>query len=611
MAQDITTTAQFEQDGKPVTKDVIVTLDSVPFDLKKRNDLIDQALAEGRYRLAPPTVGSSLKDLASGVGQLAVDYGPSMAAIGIGSARGAAAGAPMGPAGALAGGLGGAILGGIAGRGTTEVIHGLQGQPVEPVTNTLVQGAKTGMEAEALGMPFRALQGVLGGASATPWMVNTPRVAAVNEAKARGIQLTTAETSGSPFFRTLESISERSLTGSTTMKRFAEKQAEQLIQSGEQTGLQFGPPIDATARSNRFVTALQGRISDLKSEANRLFEAYVNAAGPQSPVDLLNTVYPRVAEIRKSLPILPSLQNTKLTNPAGTGILDNLTALERQRIQTLPLEEVRNIRTALGDIAYPDRLAGTVIVDAPVAAARRLYGAFTDALQSNAVQTGTVPLLERANQFQKNVIGNINDSKFYSALLDNERSLTSLSKTLFNPRDPGVLLDAKTVVSPAGWKMLQQQYWDSVFSEATTVSEVGTRGFQGGKFADRLLRDKPIIDILYTPEQAKEIRAFADVARLTQRTAKLAQNDVMGVMVGGGQLVIAGRGIGNVWQGDMAGAGIDAAALIAPWFAAKVFTSPTATQILSKAIQLGKVNPNTIAEIAKYATRAESIRENQ
>ncbi len=618
MGQDITTNAivPHNEQGQPdpegtIQKEVpvIVNLDNVPLELSKRQALINKALDEGNYRLAPPNAMSMLTDLAKGVGHLATEYGPSMVGIGYGAARGAAAGVPLGLPGVVGGGLVGAAMGGMAGRGTTEVIHGLQGQQMEPVTDTMTKGAMTGLQAEAMGMPLKALQVGMGGASTTPWVLNTPRVAAVNEAKARGINLTTAETSGSPFFRTLESISERSLTGSNTFKRFAENQAEQLIQSGEQTGIQFGPPIDAFARSNRFTTALKGRIADVKAQSNQMFENYVNAAGPTSPVDI-SGLYQAARDIRGRMTILPSLNKLSPSNQI-LGTLEDIETLQKQGFTTLPLNEVRKIRSTLGDIAYPDRLGGVVIADPPIAAARKLESSLYASLEANATATGTLAQFKEANQFRKVVVGGIEDSSFYKNLIDNDRSLTSLSKSLFNPRDPGMLLDAKTVVSPEGWKMLQQQYWDSVFTESTRISDVGTRGFLGAKFADKLLKDKPIVDILYYPEQAKEIRAFADVARLVDRTAKLGKNDTMGIMVAGGQLVIGSHAAMNIMQGDLKGAAVDAATIVAPWFAAKVFTSPTATQILTKMVQTGKINSNSIAELAKYATRAESIRENK
>jgi hypothetical protein len=605
MAQEITVNAEFEENGQTVRKPVIVRLDKVPLELKARNELIDKALSEGNYQIAPPTPTGMTQDLIKGASDLAVTHLPSMVGIGVGAARGAAAGAPFGPAGMAVGSLGGAVIGGMAGRGTTQLIQGAQGQPMEPVLETMGRGAMTGLEAEAMGLPFKALSGAI-----TSPMMPTPALQmATQSAKARGITLTAAEQTGSPIFRTLESISERSLTGGQPMKRFMEMRAEQLVQSGEQFGVQFGPVTDAVTRSNRFVNVLQDRVKALKGEASQLFESYIQAAGPKSPVPMAG-VYKRAFDIQSDMPLFQSLRNTKLTNPSGTGILDEIQTLQSQGFTSLPLEEMRKIRTALGDIAYPDRLAGTVIVDAPVAAARRLYGAMTEALELNATATGTLPLLQRANQFQKTVIHNLDDSAFYTSILDSNKQLSALSKTLFNPRDTGVLLDAKSIMTPEGWKLIQQQYWDDVFTQAIEKTNTGARGINGKTFAQRLDKDRAVVDTLFNPDQTRELRELQSVMRLVGERGQPSYSDLMGVMVGGGQVLIAGRGLQNALTGDIMGLGTNVAELSAPYFAAKVFTSPSATNYLTKMLRTGKTGAQNVAELARLAARSEAIRMN-
>jgi len=617
MAQEIHSLAEFKDaQGQSFRRRVIVSLDRVPFDLKHRNDLIDQALTDGRYRVAPPTIGETTLSAGQSLGQAALEYGPSMAAIGMGATRGAAALAPAGPLPAFLGGIGGAILGGVTGRAATETGKTMLGQPAMSIPEQVASGAEAGLKAEAYGLPFRGL-GALTGTMRIPGAVpgataplTVLRQQTVQAAKKLGIDLTAAEQSGSPLLRLGEVITERSVTGMSPMQAFKIRQAQQVLDVGESVGVQWGPAMDVGTRSNRFLAALEGRVEQMKQMASGLFDRYVTAAGSRSPAPL-QPLFDRAFEIRGDLPLFQSLKNPKLTNPSGTGLLDEIQTLQQQGFTTLPLEELRKLKTAVGNIAYPSRFQGTVVVDAPVAAARRLYGSLQESVKQNAAATGTTALLEEANQFESRVIHGVLDGRFYTQVVKSEKSLGTLGKTLFNPRDPGMLLDAKTAVSPEGWKILQQHYWDETFSPAITVNEAGVRGFQGAKFADKVASDRSILNILYDPEQVRRIQEFASVARLASRSSRLAEGDMMGILVGGGQIYMATRGIQNLVEGDVPEAAFDLATLLAPYFAAKVLTNPTTAQMLTRMIQTGNTSAAAVAQLGKTLAILEGVRESQ
>jgi hypothetical protein len=98
--------------------------------------------------------------------------------------------------------------------------------------------------------------------------------------------------------------------------------------------------------------------------------------------------------------------------------------------------------------------------------------------------------------------------------------------------------------------------------------------------------------------------------RLVGERGQPSYSDLMGVMVGGGQVLIAGRGLQNALTGDIMGLGTNVAELSAPYFAAKVFTSPSATNYLTKMLRTGKTGAQNVAELARLAARSEAIRMN-
>jgi hypothetical protein len=58
------------------------------------------------------------------------------------------------------------------------------------------------------------------------------------------------------------------------------------------------------------------------------------------------------------------------------------------------------------------------------------------------------------------------------------------------------------------------------------------------------------------------------------------------------------------------GLGTNVAELSAPYFAAKVFTSPSATNYLTNMLRTGKTGAQNVAELARLAARSEAIRMN-
>lgn len=599
---------------------------------KERNDLVDQELTANRFTMVPPSLMDTTGEALQKIGNLAKDVGPSMYAIGRGAAAGAELGAPLGPWGMVGGAFGGAAIGGILGRQGTNVLNTLTGQPSpESPLTTISEGAKTGILAEALGVPFRLFPGM--GPPSFPAMVSNPeplRTLGVNAAQAHGINLTAAEQSGNPFLRIGEAVAMRSLTGANTFIRTGEQQAQKILQAGGKVSSEFGPMLDVETRANRFMTALQGQVDNLKKQGEQMFEQLVKTAGPESRVDI-SAVVDTAKQIATDRPLWPSLQNSRLNAilkdihastippdalaiakqmglnpdiPSELATLKQVMAGVGKPFDTGPitvsLSQARNIRTALGDVAYPDRLAGTVTVDAPIAASRRLYGALNESLEAHATATGTKDLFDAANQFWHVSVGNL-DSNFYSSLLSSNKNLAGFSRQLFNPRDPGLLMDAKTVVSNDGWKLIQQQWWDDVFNAAKTQSKTtGAAGFDGVKFAERVQAHNNLLPILFPPESVDAITGLAQAARLASKTSKLTENDLMGILVGGGQLMTAKSGLLNMVVGNVVKGAGEVATAGAPYFMAKAFTNPTTAGMLASMMKTGKVVPESLQWMVGY-----------
>ena len=187
-----------------------------------------------------------------------------------------------------------------------------------------------------------------------------------------------------------------------------------------------------------------------------------------------------------------------------------------------------------------------------------------------------------------------------------------LSRQLFNPRDPGLLLDAKVITSPEGWKLLQQQYWDMVWNQpgVLTTTSAGTHGFNGMRFSEQLAKDASLLKILYTPEQVASIQSFASAARLASRSATLKEGDAMGIFVGMGQGYLAVRAIQNAVSGDVAEAVGNTAMVLAPYMVAKAVTNPTTAGMLASAFKHGIMpSTETLLWMGKFLAQAEAVRE--
>ena len=585
----------------------------------ERNKAVDAKLSQGEYDFAPPTfserIGGALSQAPGMAYEAAKEYGPSLYAIGRGATAGAARGAPLGPWGTLGGALGGAVIGGMAGRAATNVWnlgeHALTGAPVtaqpESPLETAYRGGMTGLESELGGRgiglfikPFRVQ--TLGEAG------RTAMKAAGKEAIARGIDLDAAQMSGSPFLQSMRSAATR--MGSRELRQFGEKQAGQVIKAGEEElGASIGPPLDLAARSNRFMELLQTRVSAIKQEGNDLFERYVQLAGERSPVSL-QPLYKAAYEIAGDQGILRSIQNKRLMS-----ILREIQTLKAQGFTELPLREIRKIQQGFGDIAFPSTVKGTVTVDAPVAAAQKLWGALKDSLTAQAAQSGradTLAALEEANQFWGLAVAPMNDSRLFRALLAGDQSLGSTAKQLFNPRDTGLLLDAKAVLSDEGWKVLQQHYWDEVFNASVSVSKSGgAPAFNGAKFADQMARDKTVLTHLFTPKQQAGIEGFAQAARLVSSTTAPRDMEAFGAMFVAGRASVVGGSLMAAVSGHPGVAATGAMAATTPWIFGHLITNPTTAGLMANAFRGGRFDPETWNTILRWGIRSGAIGANK
>jgi len=627
---------------------VRVNLGRVPTNLKERNQLIDDALQSGNYTPVTPSAGEIVLE---GGKRAMQTLGPVIAPM-AGIARGTVAGAPLGPAGMV----GGAVLGGMAGFAANEAVdlgsRMATGQPPKPtsevVSNVVLGGGRAGLESTPPGAIAgglaRAAQGrmatdVLGGlGQATLGLVGSPqaiqflasrnveqasRQAVMNSARAFGIELTAGEQAGTPMLRGIEAITSRSFFGSGSFRDIGLRQTDQAVKAAKGiSDATTGPMLDTTTRSNRFLTALSARVDDLKKQAGDKFDQWLSTTGPETPVEI-GSLVATAQGLKAQMPSTPSLRNSKLT-----AVLDDIARLDRPALgpqtdilgqpikRPVPISELRNIRTALGEIAYPDRLAGAAVSDVPIGQARQLYGAMTQALEETADRAGTLTMLKEANQFYKTSVADALDSNFYKAILASEKQLGSFSKQLFNPRDPGLLMDAKATVSPAGWKMVQQQYFDDVFSEAIKEAPQDiVPMFLGQKFADRIQRDTNVLKVLFDPEQTKALGELAKVVRAAAPTMSVTR--IRDFTTGAIGVFVQGGGAGAALS-DMASQGVGAAntamlgaTTIMPYVLGKALTDPTTSRIIAAAIREGRLDAQTGETVAKHLLRFTAADANQ
>lgn len=650
------------------TGDVLVDLAKIPTDLKARNEAIDAELTAGRYRAAQPSMLDTTLNAAKAVGQTAGPYVAPLAGIGVGAARGATMGAPFFPPfGAFAGGVGGAMLGGITGTAANAAAdlgrRTVTGEPPRPTLDVLRDvvggGAKMGLESTppglvasgaydlsqgnlmhgAMKMGFAAMPGVgrfLG--SNEDAGLALVREATNKAARAWGVEMSAAQQSGKPMLRGADAFIQRSFGGSGVYQNLGARQNEQMLGATQEVGENLtGKSLDQMTRNNRFMTALEGRVTDLKKQADQMFGDYIKIAGPASPVDV-TTMVTAAQKMLGEMPKTPSLQNGRLKS-----VLSDIVALGQpipptvatspitdpfgRAIQTVTnpggpqittLQELRRIRTALGDIAFPDSLNGAVVTDVPIGAARHLYGTMTGALEQHAAAQGpqVAAKLAEANQFYKTVVQGF-DGKFYAGILASEKRLGQFSNQLFNPRDTGMLMDAKTATTPEGFKMIQQQYWDDVFSPAAkgAIKETDAGSMLLGKqFGDRIARDQNVLKVLFDAEGVKAINELAGIARTVESTMSLTRSrafttGMMGYFQAAGaggaitSMATQGPGLGNV--------GSLVANTTVPFLLGHAFTNPTTARMIAAAAKHGSISAETGETVARYLLKFTAIGRNQ
>ncbi len=660
---------------------VLVNIDKVPINLGEREALIQQEVDAKRYILAPPTTGEIVKGAAGDVARTLATYGPPIAAIGMGAARGGQAGAALGPWGALAGSAGGAVLGGILGQtGASAANRGMDlyaGAPPKPldlmgdVKTGATMGlqslppvmAAAGVQRMAGGDPMGALETALGALGAKGMAPSVPspllegaqaaRAATAATAKTLGIDLTAYEQTGQPLLKTGEAFAGRSLGGAGVFRRFGERQTGQAIAATNQIATETsGAPLGQMGpafRENRFVDLLEGRMAAAKRLESIKEAQYWKQADPASMVDI-SPLVDRAKALMAENPSLPSLQSTKLNDvlgdivargqPSGVGGLMQQLGLrgpppawmasqlgpDATAPAQMSLADLRRVRTALSPLAFPEKYSNAVVTDVPVGKAKQLYGAISDLLGADAASKGPAvkAAWEDANQFRSVTI-NALDGPAYRKLLGDKQNFYDFSRRLFNPNDPGLLLDAKATLSTPGWKLLQQQYWDYITNSGSTpavrVAQGGEVSFDGAMVARNIARDRKILPTLFGAENAQTMTDLGTVLNTASRTMKGKENELVGLLIGVEQargvesgLMQAGRGIAGGNPGAVMGAmGKISGVTLLPRALASVLSDPSGLpgQILLNATKHGFFNKGTIDSIVGVLTRAESVRANQ
>lgn len=571
---------------------------------------------------------------------------------GYGALKGGALGMAGGPWGAAAGGIAGAFVGGMAGAAVPEAVDLVRGQPNPDAIPNVLEAGRGSVVGQMIGAPIgQAISGI-------PSAVRTAKDKLFDLSRHYGVDLTAAELSGASIFKGMEGLGKRLFGGADVFGAFGAKQAGQLTRAGEGlvervTGT---APLDAATRSNRFLTALETRTAAAKRYGGVLFDRYIKAAGEQSPVDVSGVV-DGARSLLAQMPNVKSLQNPRLRQilsdivdlqkirqpshdyrvsvsprsgtmtaetgaygeelttaplgptarvrevPSSTAPVDMITGQEIKR--DVSLGELRKIRTALGEFAYPGKTA--VTQEVPVAAARKLYGMFTESIKRHAEGIGpeAKALLDEMSQFERSTIHGTLDASWYAQVLKGD-SLGKFAGQLFNPRDPGMLLDARAVVSPQGWKMIQQQYVDDVLAKGGSGKMFEGRDptFDGRAVADRLLRpgEDNVLKVLFPPEHVAAIKDFAKVASAAfptsmQRNREFTQG-ITGLGVIGGTSIMT-----DPATGLMVGASTAAMAR----GLAKIMTNPTAARILSNAMKTGSDLRSAFGAATKELIRAGEI----
>lgn len=586
--------------------------------------------------------GESIGGTINALGPL---VGP-MTGMAMGASRGAALGAPLGPVGAIGGGILGAGVGGALGQVPNEAVTALQEGPGYSATGGLERIAGqglAGLESQAVfGGIGLAAQGLVKGSRA--YFGYTPaaeRAALVRASRAHGIDLTAAQETGNPFLKMGQAFALRLPKSAGMMREFGEKQAGQIVSAGERLGetVSGGPLLEQAFRDNRFLTMLKARVTSLKDEEKQLFSGYVRArGGPDVQIadTTLDPVRQAAGAIRGELPIISGLRPSKLD-----GILKDIEGLGKPKMdpraekgireqfglradepipawavrpdmmtdQPVTLKQLRDIKEALGEIAFPESLAGAVTSDIPARAAKRLYGALMESLKEDATAAGVRPLYDAANQFAQVSIHGPLDTTMYAKVLAGEKDFGAVSKAMFSRADPGVLRDAKAVVSDEGWKLIQQQYWDDVFNSTILASkaEGGAQAFRGREFANRIQKDSKILGTLFDADQVKAIKEFAEVTRMAGDTTSffLSRDFTMAVISAVGGVPPALRLVTG--QGDVGDLSQLGATLILPWALGWSLGDPTRARILASAFRSGGPTRKTfeaMQAVGKVGVRA-------
>lgn len=582
---------------------------------------------------------------------------------GVGAAKGTALGAPGGPIGMAAGGIAGAFLGGMGGAAIPEALDLVSGQPNPQAIPNVLEAGRGSVVGQMIGAPLGQL------ISGIPSAVKTAKDKLYDVSRYYGVDLTAAELSGASLFKGIEGLSKRLFGGADVFGSFGAKQAGQLERGGaqlieESTKL---APTDVVARSNRFLTALESRVAAAKRYRSTLFDRYIKEAGEQSPIDV-EPVIEGARGLLSQMPSVKSLQSPRLRQilvdivdlqkirqpsqgyrvststpqpQAGTptGVygesmaagqsgaygepLSAGPAVSRLNVREFPTEvapidpitgaeitrqvtlgELRKIRTALGEFAYPSK-SGPVTSDVPVAAARKLYGMFTEAIAKHAEGVGpnAKGLLNEMTQFERSVIHGALDGQWYAQILKGD-SLGKFSGQLFNPNDLGMLMDARSVMNAKGWKLIQQQYLDDVLSKsgAGKMFEGRDPTFDGRAVADRLLRGREdkVLKVLFPPETVAAIKDFAKVSSSAFPTSMQRNREFTQGLIGLGGLMGGAAAIADPATGLMTGAATAAGSR----GLALVMTNPTYARILANALKSGSDLRSAFGVITKDVTRA-------
>ena len=540
-----------------------------------------------------------------------------------GAARGAMAGAPLGFPGMVIGaGLGGMAGGGVNVLGT-DILRGMEGQPplttMQALTEMGEQGI-AGMGGQVLGTAMAGGLRLLKGGT------TKLRQIAANAAKNLGVELTAAEQTGSRAMTVAENLTKRSL-GAGPFDAMGRRKSMQAIGAAENIVGPLPEAAQSSLRSNKFMGLMEKLREGFKERASNAFRAYERAVGgPQQELteDMLPSFFATTAELEGGQSILPALRSGKMgalyeqikefragmtssirVKPQHEAAIRKLMGLRpdepldaanlpifsnpqfAQFLETVPaklptLAQIRQIRSDLGELAFPPH----GVTDPASAPAARLWGALADDLEAHAAARGGLALLQESNQMYRVDLAQL-DKKIYANLLAGAKSLPDVSKTLFNPRSQDVLLDAKSILTEDGWKMIQQQYADDVFlgSNFLVPLETGGWGVKGRALGDRLIRDRRVLEVLHPPETVKALMEFAEVVKIADPMSSIMRGDIVGLFISAGQGAAIATGVGLMAGGNIAGGAISTALALVPYGFSKLATSPLGIKLLTNTIK--------------------------